>query len=115
MIAEDFEAGKPSKVEYDFGNPGVHDQEGRVVTAFFDKFILVASYIPNSGVDGLNRLGYRTKEWDRDLQSFLKDELEEKAAKPVIWCGDLNVAHHEIDICNPKGKEKQAGFTKEER
>jgi exodeoxyribonuclease III len=49
------------------------------------------------------------------LQTFLKVDLEEKAAKPVIWCGDLNVAHQEIDICNPKGKEKQAGFTKEER
>ena len=50
LIAADFEAGKPSKVEYDFGKPGVHDQEGRVVTAYFDKFTLVASYVPNSGV-----------------------------------------------------------------
>lgn len=67
MIADDFEAGKPSKVEYDFGKPGVHDQEGRTVTAYFEQFTLSCSYVPNSGVMGLDRLGYRVNEWDRDV------------------------------------------------
>jgi exodeoxyribonuclease-3 len=67
LIADDFEGGKPSKVEYDFGKPGEHDQEGRVVTAYFDKFTLVASYVPNSGVIDLGRLDYRVKQWDKDL------------------------------------------------
>ena len=86
-----------------------------MVTCYFDKFTLVASYVPNSGVDGLNRLDYRVKEWDRDLQNFLKEDLEVNGGKPIIWCGDLNVAHNEIDIYGPKGKERNAGFTKEER
>ena len=64
LIAEDFVAGKPTKVEYDFGKPGLHDQEGRCVTAYFEKFSLVASYVPNSGVIGLERLDYRVKQWD---------------------------------------------------
>lgn len=54
-------------MEYDFGKPGEHDQEGRVVTAYFDKFTLVASYVPNSGVIDLARLDYRVKQWDKDL------------------------------------------------
>lgn len=70
--------------------------------------------MPNSGVDGLNRLSYRVNEWDKDFMGYLKD-LEVKNNKPVILCGDLNVAHHEIDIFGPKGKEKRAGFTPEER
>ena len=70
--------------------------------------------MPNSGVQGLNRLDYRVKEWDRDIQSFLKDDLV-KISKPVLWCGDLNVAHREIDIYSTKGKDRAAGFTKEER
>jgi AP endonuclease-1 len=88
-----------------------HDKEGRVVTAEFDKFYLVNTYIPNSG-RGLPRLDYRTKEWDVDFRKYLKS-LDEK--KPVVLCGDLNVAHHEIDIRNPKGNKKTAGFTIEER
>lgn len=103
----------PIKVTYDFGIQK-HANEGRVTTAEFDKFILVAVYVPNSGVDGLNRLSYRVNEWDKDFMGYLKD-LEVKNNKPVILCGDLNVAHHEIDIFGPKGKEKRAGFTPEER
>ena len=67
LVAEDFVAGRPSKVEYDFGSPGLHDQEGRTVTAYFDQFTLACSYVPNSGVMGLDRLGYRVNEWDRDV------------------------------------------------
>ncbi|CAG5118257.1 unnamed protein product, partial [Candidula unifasciata] len=88
-----------------------HDEEGRVITAEFDKFFLVNTYIPNSG-RGLPRLDYRTKEWDVDFRNYLKS-LDKK--KPVVWCGDLNVAHHEIDLKNPKGNKKTAGFTIEER
>ncbi len=103
------------KVRYDFGEPGVHDQEGRTVTAHFKTFILVCTYVPNSGVMGLDRLGYRTKEWDLELQKYLK-ALESEHAKPVIWCGDLNVAHQNIDLYGAsKAKEKQAGFTPEEK
>jgi exodeoxyribonuclease-3 len=83
-----------------------------VITAEFDDYFVVATYIPNAGVDGLKRLKYRVEEWDKDFQQYLH-ELEKE--KPVIWCGDLNVAHNEIDIFNPKGKEKNAGFTPEER
>lgn len=101
----------PISVTYDLpGGKAEHNQEGRVVTAEFADFILVATYIPNAGVDGLKRLKYRVEEWDRDFQAYLRGH-----AKPVIWCGDLNVAHHEIDLHNPKGKERNAGFTKEER
>lgn len=85
-----------------------------MTTAEFDSFILVATYVPNAGVDGLKRLDYRVKEWDLDFQKYLKD-LEVNSNKPVVLCGDLNVAHHEIDIFGPKGKEKRAGFTVEER
>jgi len=100
------------KVNYDIGI-NKHDQEGRVVTAEFDWFTLVAVYVPNAGVDGLKRLNYRTREWDVDFQAYLNNL--EKRGKPVVICGDLNVAHHEIDIFGPKGKERRAGFTVEER
>ena len=85
-----------------------------MIAAEFDTFTVVETYIPNAGVDGLKRLLYRVKEWDVDFQTYIKD-LEVSKKKPVIWCGDLNVAHNEIDIFGPKGKEKNAGFTKEER
>jgi len=88
-----------------------HDKEGRVLTAEFDKFYLVTSYIPNSG-KGLANLDYRVKEWDVAFLAYLK-ELEKR--KPVIWCGDLNVAHLEIDLKNPKSNKKTAGFTQQER
>ena len=103
LVHKDF-VGKVEKVEMDFGKPGKHDQEGRCVTAHFQSCVLVCTYVPNSGVIGLNRLKYRTEEWDIDLQAFLK-ELQIETGKPVIWCGDLNVGHKEIDIYNPKGKE----------
>ena len=63
------------------------------MTCYFKDFVLVATYVPNSGVQGLDRLDYRVKEWDRDFQHFLKEELEVGCGKPVILCGDLNVAH----------------------
>ncbi len=87
-----------------------HDREGRIITLEFDKYFLVNVYTPNAQ-RGLNRLGYR-QEWDKDFLGHLK-ALEKR--KPVIVCGDLNVAHKEIDLANPKQNEKNAGFTIEER
>ena len=89
--------------------------EGRTITCHFKTFILVATYVPNSGVKGLNRLEYRINSWDKDFHHFLKEELEAEHKKPVILTGDLNVAHHEIDIYAARGHERQAGFTREER
>ncbi|MBI5424082.1 MAG: exodeoxyribonuclease III [Opitutae bacterium] len=88
-----------------------HDQEGRVITAEYADFFLVNVYQPNSQ-RGLTRLDYRTKEWDPAFLKFLK-KLEKK--KPVVFCGDLNVAHQEIDLKNPKSNRRNAGFTDEER
>jgi exodeoxyribonuclease-3 len=87
-----------------------HDLEGRVLTAEFTGFYLVNVYVPNSKRD-LSRLPYR-KKWDRDFLSYLKG-LERK--KPVIFCGDLNVAHTELDLANPKANVHNHGFTPEER
>ena len=87
-----------------------HDQEGRVITADFVDFFLVNVYVPNSR-RGLTRLPYRRK-WDRDLLRFLK-RLEQQ--KPVVVCGDLNVAHTELDLANPKANVRNHGFTSEER
>lgn len=87
-----------------------HDREGRVITAEYADFHLVNVYVPNSKRD-LTRLPYR-QEWDRDFLRYLK-KLEKK--KPVIFCGDLNVAHTEIDLANPKSNLKNHGFTPEER
>lgn len=87
-----------------------HDREGRVLTAEYADFILVNSYVPNSQRE-LTRLPYR-QHWDRDFLAYLKG-LEQR--KPVIWCGDLNVAHTEIDLANPKANVKNHGFTPEER
>lgn len=81
------------------------------MTAEFDSFFLLSCYFPNSG-DGLRRLSYRITEWDPSLSSYVK-ELEKK--KPVILTGDLNCAHQEIDIYNPAGNRRSAGFTDEER
>ena len=89
-----------------------HDKEGRVITAEFDNFYFVTTYIPNSG-RGLVRKDYRTEKWDPAFRNFLV-ELDKK--KPVIMCGDLNVAHLDIDLANPKSnKNKTPGFTDEER
>lgn len=87
-----------------------HDHEGRVITLEFDDFYLVNVYTPNSQ-DELNRLSYRMK-WEDDFRAYLKG-LDKK--KPLIMCGDLNVAHQEIDLKNPKTNRKNAGFTDEER
>ena len=87
-----------------------HDTEGRVITLEYDKFYLVNVYTPNSK-DGLARLPYRM-EWEDDFRTYLKG-LEK--TKPVVLCGDLNVAHEEIDLKNPKTNRKNAGFSDEER
>ena len=75
------------------------------MTCFFKDFILVTSYFPNAGIDGAKRLDYRVKEWDPDFRHFLKEELEVGSGKPVILCGDLNVASQEIDTYK-KAKKK---------
>ncbi len=87
-----------------------HDQEGRVITLEFENFYLVNVYTPNSK-DGLLRLDYRM-EWEDAFRAYLK-KLDE--SKPVIVCGDMNVAHQEIDLKNPKTNRKNPGFTDEER
>ena len=100
---------KPLSVTYGLGID-LHDHEGRVITAEYDDFYLVTAYVPNSQ-DELRRLDYRMQ-WDRDLLAYLKG-LEQR--KPVLLCGDLNVAHREIDLKNPKSNRRNAGFTDEER
>lgn len=96
-------------VSYGIGIPE-HDTEGRVITLEYENFYLVNCYTPNSQNE-LARLPYRMQ-WETDFLSYLK-ALDEK--KPVIYCGDLNVAHEEIDIKNPKTNHKNAGFTDDER
>ena len=103
---------RPLAVTYDIG-VAKHDGEGRVTTAEFNEFILVATYVPNSGQD-LGRLKYRVDEWDRDFQAYLV-RLRKEKGKPLILTGDLNVAHHPIDIFDPKGKDKVACYTPQER
>jgi len=100
---------KPVAVTFGIGI-AEHDREGRVITAEYEKFFVVNIYVPNSKRE-LTRLEYR-QQWDRDLLAYLK-RLE--ASKPVIWCGDLNVAHTEIDLARPKDNVKNHGFTPEER
>lgn len=101
---------EPLRVFYDMSIEK-HDSEGRVCTLELEKFHLVNVYTPNAQ-RGLERLPYRQNEWDVDFLKFVK-KLEKK--KPVIFCGDLNVAHTEIDLANPKSNVKNAGFTPEER
>jgi len=100
---------KPLSVTYGIGIDE-HDREGRVITMEMDDFYLVCCYTPNSQ-DGLKRLDYRMQ-WEDDFRAYL--QLLD-AQKPVILCGDLNVAHEEIDIKNPKTNRRNAGFTDEER
>lgn len=100
---------EPLSVSYGIGIEE-HDQEGRVITLEFGDFYLVTVYTPNSQNE-LARLSYRM-EWEDAFLAYLK-KLEEK--KPVIFCGDLNVAHREIDLKNPKTNRRNAGFTDEER
>lgn len=99
----------PLSVNYGMG-VAEHDTEGRLITLEYDKFFLVCCYTPNSQ-DGLKRLDYRMQ-WEQDLLAYLK-QLDTR--KPVIYCGDLNVAHQEIDLKNPKTNRHNAGFTDEER
>lgn len=101
---------EPLKVTYGIGIDE-HDHEGRVITAEYEDFFMVTVYTPNSQ-DELKRLDYRMK-WEDDFLAYLKD-LEAKG-KPVIYAGDLNVAHEEIDLKNPKTNRRNAGFTDEER
>ncbi len=104
-----FAKAEPVHASYGLGIPK-HDQEGRVITLEYDHFYLVTVYTPNSQNE-LVRLPYRM-EWEDAFLSYLKG-LDEK--KPVIFCGDMNVAHEEIDLKNPKTNHKNAGFTDEER
>lgn len=99
----------PLNVSYGIGVEE-HDHEGRVITLEMPDFYLVTVYTPNSQ-DGLKRLDYRMT-WERDFQNYLH-QLDAK--KPVIVCGDMNVAHKEIDIKNPQANRRNAGFTDEER
>lgn len=100
---------KPLSVRYGIGVPE-HDQEGRVITLEFEEYYFVTVYTPNAQRE-LTRLEYRMT-WEDAFLSYLED-LKEK--KPVVFCGDLNVAHREIDLKNPKTNHKNAGFTDEER
>ena len=100
---------RPLKVAQGIGI-SEHDREGRVLTAEFADFFLVNVYVPNSQRE-LTRLAYR-QQWDKDFLAYLR-KLEKK--KPVVWCGDLNVAHTEIDLANSKVNMKNHGFTPEER
>ncbi len=100
---------EPIRVTYGMGKEE-HDQEGRMITAEFEKFFLITVYTPNSQSE-LKRLDYRMA-WERDLLSYMKELQKEK---PVILCGDLNVAHKEIDLKNPKTNRGNPGFSDEER
>ncbi len=100
---------KPINVKYDMGIE-MHDKEGRVICLEYDDFYLVNVYTPNSKRE-LARLDYRLK-WENDFREYL---IKLDSTKPVILCGDLNVAHKEIDLKNPKTNTKNAGFTVEER
>ena len=97
----------PLSVRYGLGVPE-HDQEGRVITLEYEDFFLVCAYVPNSQ-DGLRRLEYRMQ-WEDAMRSYLCG-----LPKPVVFCGDLNVAHEEIDLKNPSTNHLNAGFTDEER
>ncbi len=100
---------KPLSVSKGIGKPE-HDKEGRTLTLEFEDFFLINCYVPNSGQE-LLRLDYRQR-WDKDMLAYLK-KLEKK--KPIIFCGDLNVAHKAIDLANPKPNyNKSAGFTQKE-
>jgi len=100
---------QPISVVYDMG-VAEHDNEGRVICAEYEKFFLITVYVPNSGSE-LARLSYR-QQWDRDFLTYLKN-LEQK--KPVLVCGDFNVAHQAIDLKNPKPNyNKSAGYMQEE-
>ena len=98
---------EPLSVRYGIGMDE-HDHEGRVITLEYPDFFLVCAYVPNSQ-DGLRRLDYRMR-WEDDMRAYLCG-----LPKPVVLCGDLNVAHREIDLKNPSSNRRNAGFTDEER
>lgn len=100
---------EPLAVSYGLGIDE-HDHEGRVITLEMPEYFVVTAYVPNSQ-DGLRRLDYRMK-WDEDFRNYL---MELRKKKPVIACGDFNVAHQEIDLKNPKSNRRNAGFTDKER
>src|SRR3989344_6220329 len=102
-----FSKEKPMSVQLGMGL-SEHDKEGRLITLEFPKFNLINCYTPNSQRE-LTRLSYRMK-WETDFRSYLKS-IEKKTNKPVLLCGDLNVAHQEIDLANPLSNRKNAGFT----
>lgn len=104
-----FSKSEPIKVSYGIGSK-IHDDEGRTITCEYEDFYLVNAYVPNAQ-PGLKRIDFRT-EWEDKLLKYLK-KLDK--VKPVIYCGDLNVAHNEIDLKNPKQNEGEAGFSDEER
>ncbi len=105
-----FSKQKPLSINEGLGS-SKHDAEGRTITAEYKSFYVVNVYVPNSKRD-LSRLDYREKEWDVDFLKYVKG-LEKK--KPVIFCGDLNVAHQEIDLTYPQANVKNHGFTPQER
>lgn len=100
---------EPLSVTYDFGDD-IHRHEGRIITAEYADFYLVCCYTPNAQ-DGLKRIDYRMQ-WEDDLRAYL---MELDKTKPVIYCGDLNVARSEIDLKNPKSNRNNAGFSDQER
>jgi exodeoxyribonuclease III len=101
---------EPKSVSYGM-NINKHDKEGRIITMEYDKFYLICCYTPNSG-EGLKRLGYRINEWDKDFFEYINSL---KTKKDIILTGDLNVAKGNLDIFDPKGREKLAGFTQVEK
>tara|TARA_B100001093_G_scaffold102796_1_gene95001 strand:- start:1031 stop:1816 length:786 start_codon:yes stop_codon:yes gene_type:complete len=105
-----FSKENPISVSLDLPS-GKHSGEGRVITCEYNGFFLVNVYVPNSKND-LSRLSYRYDSWDPDLRDYL---LTLRQKKPLVLCGDLNVAHQEIDLANPKNNRKSAGFTDQER
>jgi exodeoxyribonuclease-3 len=107
-----FSMKEPINIIYGLHNNNINiDNEGRVITLEFKKFFLVHVYTPNSGL-ALNRLDYRINTWDKEFKKWL---IHLQKTKPIIVCGDLNVANEEIDLKNPKTNKKTAGFTNEER
>lgn len=103
---------RPIAVSTDFPTAGnEHPPEGRIIAAEFERFFLVNTYVPNARRD-LSRLDYRSTRWDPDLRRYLTALAE---TKPVVVCGDFNVAHQEIDLANPRANRRNAGFTDEER
>lgn len=106
-----FSKTEPLHVSYALPSTTDHPAEGRIITAEFPHYFLVNVYVPNSQ-DALRRLDYRINHWDADLHKYLQSLHQ---TKPVVLCGDLNVAHQAIDLANPKTNRKNAGFTDEER